>query len=55
MKKLLGIGIIAGLFISIFIWMVQTSSLHTALKVWGQSLAIIIVAGIGVFLMNSDD
>ena len=53
-KKALGIGIIATLFIVIFMWMVQDSSLEIALKTYGSSLGVTIVIIIGVKLAISD-
>lgn len=53
-KKALGIGIIATLFMGIFVWMVQDSSLEIALKTWGTTLGIVIVVVVGVVLATSD-
>ena len=53
-KKALGIGIIATLFIGIFVWMSQDSSLEIALKTFGATLAIVIAAIIGTVLASSD-
>ena len=53
-KKALGIGIIATLFMGIFVWMVQDSSLEIALKAWGTTLGIVVVVVVGVWLATSD-
>ena len=54
LKKALGFGIIATLFMAIFVWMVQDSSLEIALKTSGTALGIVIVVIVGVVLATSD-
>ena len=53
-KKALGIGIIAAVFISLFILMVHDSSLEIAVLTWGLSLCISALIVAGVFLATSD-
>ena len=53
-KKALGIGIIATLFMGIFVWMVQNSSLEIALKTLGTTFGIVIVVIVGVALATYD-
>jgi hypothetical protein len=53
-KKALGIGIMVTLFMGIFVWMVQDSSLEIALKAWGIVLGVSIVIIVGVVLATSD-
>ena len=54
-KKALGIGIIAMLFMSIFVWMAQDSSIEIALKTYGSALGIVIVVVVGVGLVISSN
>lgn len=53
-KKTVGIVIIVLLFMGLFVWMVQDSSLEIALKAWGTAFGIVIVLIIGLWLADSD-
>jgi NhaP-type Na+/H+ or K+/H+ antiporter len=53
-KKTLGIGLISILFLGLFGWMAQDSSIKIALTVYGITLGIVVVVCLGVWLFYSD-
>lgn len=53
-KRALGIIILAAVFVGLFVWMIQDSSLIIAIKTWLAALGATAIITVGAVLATSD-